>query len=490
MFCCTDLFLPRWLPTLGLLLLTACHGSKPTVFPSPLPTQPSATVREIAERFDVVCPPGPHGARVASVISPRFGLPVFSVPSASFPIELLARGPKPALVAALAAPSLDDQAAQRCLSAAPGSQCVPLVLADVSSTDIAGTGFATLRATATAAGVGVGGWDLVVQSGSDPPERLHRSVWIEPSDPSLPGPLRIVHLSDLHLGKHPGTTDGLLGSLKAAIQRVNAEKPDLVVLTGDVVEDGLQEEWHKRAKTELLAITAPLAIVLGNHDYAHFPKIRSPDKAPDGYFAFSREFHSLRRYGFAYHGWDFIGFDSGPSVFAVRVLTRGVDKETVGWLGQRVEDAANHGRKGVVLFSHAPTRTAPVHAPDSEVSGLCGHMLEGRQQIEQIIETGAERGLRMVHLSGHTHWLELHELRAQARGGEDRWQKRDDGNVCGVVPGGALLLNSPSATQVTFHTVARGNRSGFGVLKLDGDKPVVETLLFDRAGSGGKCSLP
>ena len=353
MFCCTDLFLPRWLPTLGLLLLTACHGSKPTVFPSPLPTQPSATVREIAERFDVVCPPGPHGARVASVISPRFGLPVFSVPSASFPIELLARGQSLHLsLRWLLQVSMTKRRSAVCpprLEVSACRLCWPTSAAQTSQARVLRHS-ARRRLLRGWRGLGSGGPIRFRSAGAAPPQCLDRAkrsvvAWAAAHRPPVGSAS----------GQASGDDGRALGSLKAAIQRVNAEKPDLVVLTGDVVEDGLQEEWHKRAKTELLAITAPLAIVLGNHDYAHFPKIRSPDKAPDGYFAFSREFHSLRRYGFAYHGWDFIGFDSGPSVFAVRVLTRGVDKETVGWLGQRVEDAANHGRRGwSCLAMHRP----------------------------------------------------------------------------------------------------------------------------------------
>ncbi len=477
----------------GLLLgvlLYGCHGGRATVFPKPLPTEPSASLRDLLQRFDYVYPSGSAGSRTAGVISPRFGLPAFSSAAASFPIEVLTRDPQSPLVAALVLPGLDDRSATDCLAAPSGASCIPLLIEQRRMSPIDGTGFTTIESTASAAGVSVGAWDLVVRAGSDPPQRMHRSVWIEQSDPTEMAPLRVIHLSDIHLGKHPSSTDGLVKSLQTTISRVNAEKPDLVVLTGDVVEDGPKEGWMARAHEQLLAISAPLVIISGNHDYAHFPKIRSPEIPPDGFWTFAREFHSRRRFSFSFHGWDFLGFDSGPSVFAVRVLTRGVDEESVVWLCKSVEDAAKRGRKGVVLFSHAPTRTAPIAAPDREVQGLCGHMLDGRQYIEKIIESGADKGLQMVHLSGHTHWLELHELRPKTHPGEDRWQKWPDGNVCGTVHGGALLLNIPSATQVTFHKIARGRRSGFGMLKLDGDKPTVETWLYDRAGNGGKCSAP
>lgn len=478
------------LACLSALWLTACGGTTAKVFPDPLPTTESASKEDLVSRFETVYPPGPNGMRQAGVIAPRFGLPTFSVPDGSFPIELVSREVNPTIVAALVSPSVSDVDAARCLSAADSNRCVPLQLDSITAASMPKTPFSTVSATAHAKGVTVGPWDLIVQVGGDPPQRMHKSVWIEATDPAVAAPLRIVHLSDLHLGKHPVATDGLLSSFRTAVERVNAVKPDLVVLTGDVVEDGPEQEWMKRAHAELLGLTAPLVVIAGNHDYAHFPKVRSPRTPPDGFWIFAREFHSRRRFALSYHGWDFVGFDTGPSLFAVRVLTRGVDAETVAWLGSRVEDAVSRGRKGVVLFSHAPTRTAPLAFPDREASGLCGHMNKGGEEIEKVIEGGVDKGLSMIHLSGHTHWLELHELRPKTDPSSDRWRLWPKAEVCGPVQSGALLLNIPSATQVTFHTVKRGTRSGFGVLKLDGEKPMVETWLYDRSGTGGQCVAP
>jgi|SRR5581483_10989875 len=83
--------------------------------------------------------------------------------------------------------------------------------------------------------------------------------------PGLPSPLdglRIVHLSDLHIGDHLG-----LAELAAHVARVNALAPDLVCITGDLVD---------RAATCAAAFPVlgglrarhGVFVVLGNHDVA------------------------------------------------------------------------------------------------------------------------------------------------------------------------------------------------------------------------------
>jgi len=77
-------------------------------------------------------------------------------------------------------------------------------------------------------------------------------------DPAHDG-LRVVQLTDLHAGAR--TEDALI---RAAIAGANALAPDVVVLTGDYVNDDRREVGLMR---ELLAgLSAPTFAVLGNHD--------------------------------------------------------------------------------------------------------------------------------------------------------------------------------------------------------------------------------
>jgi predicted MPP superfamily phosphohydrolase len=72
--------------------------------------------------------------------------------------------------------------------------------------------------------------------------------------------LRVVHLTDLHVGR---LTSGRV--LASAVSLANAESPDLVVLTGDFVCHSLR---HLGRLTEVVAgFEAPVLCVLGNHDH-------------------------------------------------------------------------------------------------------------------------------------------------------------------------------------------------------------------------------
>jgi predicted MPP superfamily phosphohydrolase len=72
--------------------------------------------------------------------------------------------------------------------------------------------------------------------------------------------LRIVQLSDLHLGAW-GTPYGLLRRAVAETVRL---RPDLIVLTGDFSNNGWPHPFDLLAP---LARTAPTVAILGNHDY-------------------------------------------------------------------------------------------------------------------------------------------------------------------------------------------------------------------------------
>ena len=77
--------------------------------------------------------------------------------------------------------------------------------------------------------------------------------------PALEG-ARIAHLTDFHVGM-PATRRS---TLRRAIAVARAERPDVVALTGDFVDDGV---WRPGATIFAdLAASAPTFAVLGNHD--------------------------------------------------------------------------------------------------------------------------------------------------------------------------------------------------------------------------------
>jgi len=77
---------------------------------------------------------------------------------------------------------------------------------------------------------------------------------------ALARPIRVAHLTDLHVGAVTPHAAQL-----AAVEAVNAAAPDLVVLTGDYVCHSLDhlDDLHDA----LRRVTAPMVGVLGNHDH-------------------------------------------------------------------------------------------------------------------------------------------------------------------------------------------------------------------------------
>jgi len=87
--------------------------------------------------------------------------------------------------------------------------------------------------------------------------------------PNLPRELdgcTVVQLSDLHLG-----VTVPLAKFSRIVERVSALEPDLVVLTGDILDAGLRDEADfARIGSGLQARQGVLA-VLGNHEFYHGP---------------------------------------------------------------------------------------------------------------------------------------------------------------------------------------------------------------------------
>lgn len=72
--------------------------------------------------------------------------------------------------------------------------------------------------------------------------------------------VRVAHLTDLHVGRITP-----FAVQRAAVQMTNAERPDLVVLTGDFVCHS--QLWLDQLVEVVSGFTAPTVAVLGNHDY-------------------------------------------------------------------------------------------------------------------------------------------------------------------------------------------------------------------------------
>lgn len=103
---------------------------------------------------------------------------------------------------------------------------------------------------------------------------------IQASKPMQNKTLKIVSVSDVHLGISIDK-----GRLKKYVQMINAQKPDLVLIAGDLIDRSIQPVIKQKMEEELLQIHAPLGkyAVYGNHEYfGEGPKYIAPFFAKSG----------------------------------------------------------------------------------------------------------------------------------------------------------------------------------------------------------------
>jgi predicted MPP superfamily phosphohydrolase len=107
--------------------------------------------------------------------------------------------------------------------------------------------------------------------------KVHR---VKVSLPNLPESfvgLRIVQISDLHIGSFISSEP-----LERAFEMVNAQKPDIIFFTGDLVNN-LSSEVDPHLEV-LKKLRAPMGIfsTIGNHDYGDYVQWDSKELKADG----------------------------------------------------------------------------------------------------------------------------------------------------------------------------------------------------------------
>lgn len=82
------------------------------------------------------------------------------------------------------------------------------------------------------------------------------------SSKPLVRPLKLVMMSDLHLGYHNPRKE-----LTRWVDMINNEHPDLVLIAGDIIDMSIRPLMVENMAEELRRIEAPVYACLGNHEY-------------------------------------------------------------------------------------------------------------------------------------------------------------------------------------------------------------------------------
>ena len=75
-------------------------------------------------------------------------------------------------------------------------------------------------------------------------------------------PVKLVLMSDLHLGYHNRRKE-----FARWVDLINNERPDLVLVAGDIIDGSMRPLREERMHEEFLRIDAPIFACLGNHEY-------------------------------------------------------------------------------------------------------------------------------------------------------------------------------------------------------------------------------
>jgi 3',5'-cyclic-AMP phosphodiesterase len=194
----------------------------------------------------------------------------------------------------------------------------------------------------------------------------------------------IAQISDPHLRPHGVLYKGVVDSnaaLRAAVRQINAlvPPPDLVVLTGDIAEEGQPAEYAV-AREILAELKMRLLVIPGNHDE------RS---------AFRGAFHD-HAYLPPEGRLSYVDDTSGPvRVIALDVTTPGfhhgeLDEHALGWLEGVLSSAPN---RPTILMMHQPPLTCGVPYLDK-------YRCRGGDRLAQVV-AGFPAIERL--LCGHVH---------------------------------------------------------------------------------------
>lgn len=179
--------------------------------------------------------------------------------------------------------------------------------------------------------------------------------------------LKICHIADFHLGSF-GRISPYIGHV---VKTVMAQRPDVILFSGDLVNFEAKEAFHYR--DTLQALKAPLGVYscMGNHDFLlHGPHDNNEDSRKEDMARLEEFEKSL--------GWrvlrnENVQLTEGVSIIGVDNITKNPYFQKVGGdLSKAMEGVPEQNLK--ILLSHDPTHWRMEVLPKTEIDlMLSGH---------------------------------------------------------------------------------------------------------------------
>lgn len=191
----------------------------------------------------------------------------------------------------------------------------------------------------------------------------------------------LAHFTDVHFGCEDRN------AIDAATRYVEDNKPDAVIVTGDISQDGRADELDAAGEW-MRALAAPVIVTPGNHDVPYYEPL---GRLLYPWTRFHRAAHGLRTEAWHTPEWSIVPVNTARAWqlranWAQGAISRGQTAEA----GAELQKAAP-GALRIVITHH------PLDWPND--APIKGQTIGGVRGLEALTNAGAE-----LFLSGHLHF--------------------------------------------------------------------------------------
>ena len=196
---------------------------------------------------------------------------------------------------------------------------------------------------------------------------VNRQTYASPDLPQAFDGYKIVLFSDAHVGSYNGSRQWLL---QRAVDSINAQKPDMIVFTGDLQNIQPSELYQQMDILSQLKAKDGVYSVLGNHDYAEYVNLDNSGKVAN-----CRETVSLERQ----MGWTLLLNEHRTiSRGKERIIIAGMENDGDGihfpQKGDVQKTLKGTGQDFIVMLEHDPSAWRRKIIPDGRAQlTLSGH---------------------------------------------------------------------------------------------------------------------